>query len=88
MLTRKVAIVNQYGIHARPAAMMVRVATRFVADIFVEKDGTRVSGKSIMGLMTIEASSGSHLVLMAQGPDAEQALDELAALIEGRFGEE
>jgi phosphocarrier protein len=87
-MVRETEIVNQYGIHARPAALIVKVASRFDADVFVEKGGTRVSGKSIMGLMTLEASRGTKLRLIASGPDAEQALDQLEALIGRKFDEE
>ena len=87
-LVRDVAIRNKYGIHARPAAMIVKTASRYEADVFVEKDGARVSGKSIMGLMTLEAPLGSVLRLTVQGPDAVELLDELVSLFEGKFGEE
>ena len=87
-LTRELVIRNQYGIHARPAALFVKTASRYDADVVVEKDGTQVSGKSIMGLMTLEASCGSVLVVSACGTDAEQMLDELAQLIENKFDED
>ena len=87
-LIRDVTIHNKYGIHARPAAMIVKTASRYEADVFVEKDGNRVSGKSIMGLMTLEAPLGCVLRLTVQGPDAVELMDELAALFEGKFGEE
>jgi phosphocarrier protein len=85
---RKLAIVNQYGIHARPAALFVKIAQRYDADVYVEKGDSRVSGKSIMGLMTLEASRGSVLKVIAEGEDAEQALDELQALVENKFDED
>jgi phosphocarrier protein len=87
-LQRELVILNQYGIHARPAALFVKTSSRYDADVFVEKDGNRVSGKSIMGLMTLEASKGSKLLVTVEGPDAEQLLDELQSLIESRFDEE
>lgn len=87
-LSRTLHIRNQYGIHARPAAMIVKTATRYASDVFFEKDGSRVSGKSIMGLMTLEASCGTKLLAIAEGADAEQVLDELEQLVEGRFGED
>ena len=87
-LQRKIEILNQYGIHARPAAMIVKIAARFRAELFFEKDGTRVSGKSIMGLMTLEASHGSRLVAVAEGPEAEQMLDEIEQLAERKFDED
>jgi len=80
-LTREFEILNQYGIHARPAALFVRTAQRFDSEIMVEKDGNRVSGKSIMGLMTLEAGRGSILRVTANGSDGEEALDDLEALI-------
>jgi len=80
---------NQYGIHARPAALIVKAASQFDADIDVEKDGNVVSGKSIMGLMTLEAGPGSILRVSAEGPDGEAALDHLEQLIVKRkFDEE
>lgn len=85
---RKIEILNQYGIHARPAAMIVKIANRYRADLFFEKDGTRVSGKSIMGLMTLEASRGSRVLVVAEGPEAEQILDEIERLADRKFDEE
>jgi phosphocarrier protein HPr len=87
-LVRDIEIINQYGIHARPAALFVKAAQRYDADVYVEKGGNRVSGKSIMGLMTLEASRGSILRVIAEGEDAEQALDEIQALIESKFDED
>lgn len=87
-LSRKVEIGNQYGIHARPAAMIVKTASRFRADVTIERDGNRVSGKSIMGLMTLEASRGTRLMIFAEGPDAEQVLDELETLVNRNFDED
>jgi phosphocarrier protein len=87
-LTRTFEIRNQYGIHARPAALFVKTAARFDVDVTVEKDGNSVSGKSIMGLMTLEASRGSKLKVTASGVDAKQVLDELQALFEAGFDEE
>jgi phosphocarrier protein HPr len=88
ILSRKVEIGNQYGIHARPAAMIVKTASRFRADVTIERDGNRVSGKSIMGLMTLEASRGTRLMIFAEGPDAEQVLDELETLVNRNFDED
>lgn len=80
-MMRELIISNQYGIHARPAALFVKAASRFDADISVEKDGTVVSGKSIMGLMTLEAGRGAVLRVTAEGPDGEEALDYLEELV-------
>src|SRR5215471_4923140 len=87
-MTRDFLVSNKLGIHARPAAMFVRTANRFNCDIFVEKDGERVNGKSIMGLMMLAAGPGSKLTIHAQGQDASQALNELETLIKRKFDEE
>jgi phosphocarrier protein len=87
-IRKEFTILNQYGIHARPAALFVKAASRYDSDIYVEKDGNRVSGKSIMGLMTLEASKGSRITVSAEGVDAEEAIKELQGLIESKFDEE
>jgi len=87
-IRRTFEILNQYGIHARPAALFVKIASRYDADVYVEKSGNTVSGKSIMGLMTLEACRGCKINISIEGPGAEELLDELAALIEGKFDEE
>jgi len=87
-VSREVAILNQYGIHARPAAMFVKTAQKFDADVTVERDDVKVSGKSIMGLMTMEASCGTKIKIIAEGIDATQAVDELQKLVEHKFFEE
>lgn len=87
-IVREFEILNQYGIHARPAALFVKIASRYDSDIQVEKGGNTVSGKSIMGLMTLEASRGAKLKVTATGPDAEELLDELQELIENKFDED
>ncbi|HAS81415.1 MAG TPA: HPr family phosphocarrier protein [Verrucomicrobia bacterium] len=80
-MMREFKITNQYGIHARPAALFVKAASRFDAEVSVEKDGMVVSGKSIMGLMTLEAGRGSVLRVTADGADCEEALDHLEDLV-------
>ena len=85
---REVVIQNRNGLHARPASMLVKVSSRFRAEIWIEKDGERVNGKSIMGLMMLAAGKGSKLSLIAEGADADRAIEELQTLIESRFGEE
>ena len=87
-MTKDVLVANKLGIHARPAAMFVKTANRFTCDIFVEKDGEKVNGKSIMGLMMLAAGPGSKLTVHAQGQDASQALTELETLIKRKFDEE
>lgn len=86
--SRELKILNQYGIHARPAALFVKIASRFDADVYVEKGGNKVSGKSILGLMTLEVSQGSKVHVTADGPDAEQLLDELEELVDSNFDED
>jgi phosphocarrier protein HPr len=85
---KEVIILNKLGLHARPAAMFVRAANRHRAEIWVEKDGEQVNGKSIMGLMMLAAGQGTKLILMAEGVDAEKAIQELELLIDKRFDEE
>ena len=87
-IVREFVIQNRYGIHARPAAMLVKTASKFQADVTLEKGAVRVSGKSIMGLMTMEASCGAKIRIVAEGVDAEQALDEIERLFENKFYEE
>ncbi len=87
-LTREFKILNQFGLHARPAALFVKTASKFESDVSIEKDGNRVSGKSIMGLMTLEAGPGVRLKVTADGPDAEAVLNEIQQLIENKFYEE
>lgn len=85
---RTFAIKNKLGLHARAAAQFVQAANKFNADIFVEKDGQEVSGKSIMGIMMLAAACGSKVIVTAKGVDAKEAMQTLQALIEGKFGEE
>lgn len=86
-LIQEFVIGNEFGMHARPAALFVRCANQFVAEIDVIKDGMEVSGKSIMGLLTLEGHQGSVLSLRICGEDAEAAMKALAELIESNFGE-
>ena len=86
--THDLTVINKLGIHARPAAMFVKTANRFACEIFVEKDGERVNGKSIMGLMMLAAGPGSKVTIHANGHDASQALTELGTLINRKFDEE
>ena len=86
--TRDIVIVNKLGVHARPAAMFVKVANRYDSEIMVEKDGEVVNGKSIMGLMMLAAGPGSKLHVRASGADALQALNELEALVKRKFDED
>ncbi|HEX8321389.1 HPr family phosphocarrier protein [Longimicrobium sp.] len=84
----EVTIVNKYGLHARPAAEFVKLANRYRSDVWIGKDDVEVSGKSIMGVMMLAAECGSSVRIRAAGDDAKEAVDALAALVNGRFGEE
>ncbi|MFA5940556.1 MAG: HPr family phosphocarrier protein [Sinimarinibacterium sp.] len=87
-MERTIPIVNKLGLHARAAAKLVTLASKFEADVRIRKDGREVSGKSIMGVMMLAAAKGSEITLVAEGSDAAQALDELTRLVADRFGEE
>ena len=88
VLQKDLVVKNKLGIHARPAAMFVKTANRFASDIFVEKDGERVNGKSIMGLMMLAAGPGCKISVFLDGDDANAALVDLEALIDRKFDEE
>jgi len=83
-----VEIVNRTGMHARPASEFVKLAGRFAAQVWVEKDGIRVNGKSIMGVLMLAAEQGSSLRIEAEGPDADEALAALSGLVGRGFEEE
>jgi phosphocarrier protein len=87
-VSREIEIVNRLGLHARPAAMVVKAAAPFEAEIFLIKDGTRINAKSIMGVMMLAAEFGSSLEIWAEGPDAEQAVVAIADVFASKFGEE
>ena len=82
-----VSVTNRYGLHARPAAEFVKLASRFRSEVWVEKDGLEINGKSIMGVLMLAAESGSSLRLRVVGDDAEAALEALAHLIERGLSE-
>jgi len=85
---KELVVGNKLGLHARPAAMFVRVANRFSADILVEKDGEEINGKSIMGLMLLAAGCGSRLKVTVTGPDSSDMIKALEELIARKFDEE
>jgi len=87
-LSKELTIANKSGIHARPAAMFVKIAARYGCDIFVEKDGEKINGKSIMGLMMLAAGPGRKVTVLAKGADAGAAINELEALVKRKFDEE
>src|SRR3981081_3564656 len=87
-IEKEVTIVNRLGIHGRPAALFVRIASRYRAEIWVEKEGERINGKSIMGLMMLAAGQGSKLTICCEGADADKVLEELEELIQKKFNED
>ncbi len=86
-VTKELVVQNKMGIHARPAAMIVRVTNKFKCEVFVEKDDEQVNGKSIMGLMMLAAGKGSKVKFIATGDDASQMLAEIEALFARKFDE-
>lgn len=87
MPEREAKIVNKLGIHARPAAEIVKTAGKFKSSITIVRDDLEVNAKSIMGVMMLAAEFGSTIVIRALGEDAEAAIDALAAVIANKFGE-
>jgi phosphocarrier protein len=87
MVERTVQILNKNGLHARPAAEIVKLAAKYRSEITLARDGLEVNGKSIMGVMMLAAECGASIVLRADGEDAEQAVDAIATLIANKFGE-
>lgn len=88
LVSRTVLITNRRGLHARASAKFVTVATGLQASVEVEKDGSKVVGTSIMGLMMLGAAMGDHVVISASGDGADEAVSTLAALVEAKFGED
>src|ERR1035437_2990902 len=86
-LIKEIPVVNRLGLHARPAAMFVRIASRHRCEVWVAKEGEEVNGKSIMGLMMLAAGQGSKLQIRCEGADADKAMEELEELIKSRFNE-
>jgi phosphocarrier protein HPr len=87
-IEKEITIINRLGLHARPAAMFVRIASRYRSEIWVEKEGEQINGKSIMGLMMLAAGQGSKLLVRCEGPDADKAMEEIEELIRLRFHED
>lgn len=83
-----VTVPNRYGLHARPAAELVKLANRFRAEVWVGKDGLEVNGKSIMGVLMLAAEQGSCLTIRGSGDDADEAVAAVEALVSGGFGED
>lgn len=87
MQSKEVKIVNKYGLHARPSAQLVKTAAFFKSDIYLEKDGLKVNGKSIMGVMMLAAEFNSTVVVSAEGPDEKEAVEVLSRLLSSDFQE-
>ncbi len=87
MIRRSARIVNKFGLHARPAAMLVTAAARYQSEVFFVRDTLRVNGKSIMGVMMLAAEKGTQLMIEVEGPDEERAIVELLRVVESGFGE-
>lgn len=88
MINRSTRIVNKLGLHARPSAMLVSVAAKFQSEVFITRDELRINAKSIMGVMMLAAEKGVELLIEADGPDAEAAVNAVIDLIQTGFGEE
>ena len=87
MVEREVEVLNRAGIHARPAALIVKVANAFTSNLFMEKDRMKINGKSIMGIITLGASYKSRLTITTEGPDEQEAADAIEQLFLNRFEE-
>ena len=88
MQEKTVTIINKLGLHARAAAKFVTTASSYSSNVDISRDGQRVNGKSIMGVMMLAASRGTEVIIMTQGDDEVEAAESLVALIEDRFGEQ
>jgi phosphocarrier protein len=88
MISREFSISNKLGLHARPSAQLTQVASRFKAEMHIAKGGRRVNAKSIMGVMMLAAGQGSVVVVDADGPDEDEAIEAVGALIRSGFGED
>lgn len=88
MIRKTIEIVNKLGMHARPATMIVKAATKYRSDFRIIKEDMEINGKSIMGVMTLAAEFGSELDLIADGPDEEYLIKEIVELFASKFGEE
>lgn len=87
MLQQDVEVVNKLGLHARASAKLSQTASRFQAQVWLERDGNRVNAKSIMGVMMLAAAKGSVLRIVTDGPDEAEAMAALVDLVQGKFGE-
>ena len=87
MYSEDVVVENELGLHARPAALFTRTASRFKSEVYVCKDGSQINGKSILGVMMLAAFQGTTLTIRAEGEDESEAVKALVELVKGKFGE-
>ena len=87
MYTQEITVKNEVGLHARPATYFIQKANEFKSGIWVEKEERRVNAKSLLGVLSLGITKGSSIVISAEGPDEEEAVNALCALIESNFGE-
>ncbi|GMU96100.1 MULTISPECIES: HPr family phosphocarrier protein [Ignavibacterium] len=87
MIEKKVKIINKAGLHTRPAATIVKMASKYKCDFFINRDGMSINGKSIIGVMTLAAEMGSELTLVFDGEDEQQAAEEIVSYFERGFDE-
>lgn len=85
MISRKVTVKNKSGLHARPSSVLVKAASKFESDFYIRMYGYKVNGKSILGVMTLAAEHGAEMELIFEGPDEEEAMDEIIRLFENKF---
>lgn len=85
MVTRDVKILNEAGLHARPSSELVKLASSFESEFFIEMYGYRINGKSILGIMTLAAEEGAEMTLIVDGPDEQEALEAISNLIDNKF---
>ena len=88
MVEREIQVTNKWGLHARPAAMLVQTASKFKSEIKLKKEDVEANAKSILSVMMLAAEVGSHLIIRAEGEDEEQAIETLVRIFEEKFGEE
>lgn len=88
MIEREVTVRNRAGLHTRPASLLVKTASQFEADVYLQRDNYEINGKSVIGVMTLAAEQGATLTLVVNGEDEEEAASAIAELFEDGFGEE
>ena len=87
MIEKEVIVTNRAGLHTRPASMIVRTASKYTSEFYIQKDGYEINGKSIIGVMTLAAEQGASLMLIFDGSDESEAMAAMEAIFEDGFGE-